>query len=151
MAQGKAGRPPKYSNPKDMQVKIEEYFIICEGEWLKDKNGDPMLDKFGKPIKINEKVPTVTGLALHLGFKTRLSLLEYQAKGPYNEIITAAKSRIEAYCEARLFDRDGAKGAEFSLRNNFKGWSNNPQKEETDEALTKLSELIGKIDNAAKR
>jgi hypothetical protein len=28
---------------------------------------------------------------------------------------------VEEYCEQRLFDRDGAKGAQFSLRNNF-GW-----------------------------
>lgn len=37
--------------------------------------------------------------------------------------ITRAKTRVEAYTEQRLFDRDGSNGAQFSLRNNFKGWN----------------------------
>ena len=36
--------------------------------------------------------------------------------------ITRAKSMVEQYAEERLFDRDGSNGAQFSLRNNFKGW-----------------------------
>ena len=30
---------------------------------------------------------------------------------------------VEAYTEERLFDRDGSNGAQFSLRNNFRGWN----------------------------
>ena len=30
---------------------------------------------------------------------------------------------VEQYAEMRLFDRDGANGAKFSLANNFKGWA----------------------------
>lgn len=41
----------------------------------------------------------------------------------FNDTITRAKSRIEQYAEERLFDRDGANGAEFNLSNNIKGWS----------------------------
>ena len=37
---------------------------------------------------------------------------------------------MEAYAEERLFDRDGSSGAQFSLRNNFKGWT---EKTELDE------------------
>lgn len=44
--------------------------------------------------------------------------------------ITRAKARVEAYAEERLFDRDGTSGAQFSLRNNFKGWT---EKTELDE------------------
>jgi hypothetical protein len=29
---------------------------------------------------------------------------------------------VEAYAESRLFDKDGANGAKFSLANNFRGW-----------------------------
>ena len=40
--------------------------------------------------------------------------------------ITRAKSRVEEYAEMRLFDKDGANGAKFSLANNFKQWKEKP-------------------------
>ena len=42
-----AGRPRKYKTPEEMQVVIDQYFKECE---------------------INKKPPTITGLALALGF-----------------------------------------------------------------------------------
>ena len=43
-------------------------------------------------------------------------------KPEFVDTITRAKARVEQYAEERLFDRDGSNGAQFSLRNNFKGW-----------------------------
>ena len=87
------------------------------------------------------KPPAVTGLALALGFNTRKSLLEYQGKKEFVNTITRAKSRVEEYAESRLFDRDGSNGAQFSLRNNFKGWNiDNEQKPEIE--LLKLESKI---------
>lgn len=124
MATKKAvGRPPKYKCKEEIEEKIEAYFKKCEGRVLEDKNGDPILDKWGKPIIVDREVPTITGLALALGFSTRLSLLNYQGKVEFMNTITRAKTRVEAYTEQRLFDRDGSNGAQFSLRNNFKGWN----------------------------
>lgn len=124
MATKKAvGRPPKYKCKEEIEEKIEAYFKKCEGRVLEDKNGDPILDKWGKPIIVEREVPTITGLALALGFSTRLSLLNYQGKVEFMNTITRAKTRVEAYTEQRLFDRDGSNGAQFSLRNNFKGWN----------------------------
>lgn len=80
------------------------------------------MNKFGNPVVINRKPPTVTGLALALGFTSRLDLLRYQGKEEFCNTITRAKSMVEQYAEERLFDRDGSNGAQFSLRNNFKGW-----------------------------
>lgn len=97
---------------------------------LKDDEGKPIFNKFGSPVVINQRPPTVTGLALALGFSTRLSLLNYQGKKEFMNTITRAKARVEAYAEERLFDRDGSSGAQFSLRNNFKGWT---EKTELDE------------------
>lgn len=55
--------------------------------------------------------------------------------------ITRAKTQIEEYAESRLFDRDGSNGAQFSLRNNFKGWNiDNEQKLEIE--LLKLESQI---------
>ena len=126
------GRPPKYKSKEEIEEKIEAYFKKCEGEILKDDNGEPVLNKWGKPIVINCRPPTVTGLALALGFTTRTSLLNYQGKREFMDTITRAKTMVEAYTEERLFDRDGTSGAQFSLRNNFKGW-NEKQVTELDE------------------
>lgn len=131
MATKKAvGRPPKYKSKEEIEEKIDAYFKQCEGEVLKDNNGNTVFNKFGNPVIINQRPPTVTGLALALGFSTRLSLLNYQGKKEFMNTITRAKARVEAYAEERLFDRDGSSGAQFSLRNNFKGWT---EKTELDE------------------
>lgn len=45
-----------------------------------------------------------------------------------------AKSRIEMYVEERLFDKDGANGAKFSLQNNFKGWDADKRAEDDGKA-----------------
>lgn len=111
-----------YKSKEEIQEKIDKYFEECEGKVLEDKDGNPILNKYGGVIIIGSKPPTVTGLALALGFSTRQSLLNYQAQDEFLDTITRAKSRVEQYAEERLFDRDGSHGAQFSLRNNFKGW-----------------------------
>lgn len=143
------GRPPKYKTPEAMQEVIDEYFKDCEGKILKDSQGEPVFDKFRKPVMINHRPPTVTGLALALGFTTRQALLNYQAKPRFVDTVTRAKSRCEDYAETRLFDRDGAMGAKFSLSNNFKGWSEKTESqvnmEIEDDPLTKaIKEEFGK-------
>lgn len=126
------GRPPKFKTKEEIQEKIDAYFKECEGEVLKDKDGNPMLNKWGNPIFFRQRPPTVTGLALALGFTTRLSLINYQGKKEFMNTITRAKTQIEEYTEQRLFDKDGSNGAQFSLRNNFSGW-NEHSKSELDE------------------
>ena len=116
------GSPPRYKTPEEMQIAIDRYFEECQGKPLLDDDGDVILDKYGKPIMINEHPPTVTGLALALGFTSRQALLNYQAKPSFVDTVTRAKSRCEEYAESRLYDRDGANGAKFSLSNNFRGW-----------------------------
>lgn len=122
MNEAKGGRPPKYKSSAELQGKIDEYFKNCEGELLLDKSGDYVLDKNGIPVRIGARPPTITGLALALGFNSRQSLLNYQAKKEFMDTITRAKTRVEQYTEEQLFDRNGANGAKFSLANNFKGW-----------------------------
>lgn len=134
----------KYQTAEEMSEAIERYFKDCEGHTLTDKNGNTVYDKHGNPVIVAHP-PTVTGLALALGFKTRQSLLNYQARTKaFNDIITVAKSRCEEYAESRLYDRDGVNGAKFSLMNNFKGWREKPA-EDNAAALSKLDEVLSKI------
>ena len=119
------GRPPKFTSVKKMEAKIEAYFERCKGRKLtNERTGEPVLDKRGLPVYVDAHPPTVTGLALALGFATRASLLDYQGKPQFELAILKAKSRIEEYNEERLFDKEGSAGARFSLQNNFRGWKN---------------------------
>lgn len=119
-------RPLKYKTREELEKAIEQYFIDCAGEPVKDDDGEPVIYK-GRPIIINSKPPTVTGLAYALGFQSRQALLNYQGRVQFNDAILRAKLRIEQYTEERLFDKDGVNGAKFSLTNNFKGWSDRPE------------------------
>lgn len=145
----KRGRPLKYKTKEELQNAIDEYFKNCEGEVLKDSGGDTVFDKHGQPVIVGQKPPTVTGLALALGFNSRQALLNYQAKKQFNDTITRAKSKCEEYAESRLYDKDGVNGAKFSLTNNFKGWSEKPDTQQTtdteDDPITKsLKEDLNK-------
>ena len=63
----------------------------------------------------------------------------YQAKKEFVDTVTRAKSRIEAYAEERLFDRDGQRGAEFSLKYNFR-WVDE-KKDDSKESVCGVAEL----------
>ncbi len=139
------GRPPKYQCKEEIQEKIDTYFKKCEGEVLKDDEDNPIFNKFGNPVIINQHPPTVTGLALALGFTNRQALLNYQAKKEFVDTITRAKTMVEKYAEERLFDRDGAMGAKFSLSNNFDGWAEKKDVNVSgglDNEKTKLDDLL---------
>lgn len=139
----KTGRPPKYKNKEEIEERIEQYFKDCEGHVLTDEEGNTIYNKYGYPVIIDRKPLTITGLALALGFASRQALLNYQGKREFNDTITRAKSRVEQYAEERLFDKDGSSGAQFSLRNNFKGW--NEEQKENQDALEKLDDVLKKI------
>lgn len=130
------GRPPKYKTPQEMQEKIDQYFKGCEGTPLLDAEGRAVLDKYDRPIILGERPPTMSGLALALGFLNRKSLMLYQGKSAFVDTIARAKARVEEYAEARLFDKDGANGAKFALANNFEGWAEKQEvKADTDNTI----------------
>lgn len=135
------GSKPRYSTPEEMQVKIDEYFEECKGTLLKDHNGDPIIDRWGNPVYLDKKPPTVTGLALALGFKTRRALQLYKAKKAFTDTILEAKSRIELYNEEMLYDRDGAKGAMFNLQRNFAGWQEEKEDQNKGAAVNIINDI----------
>ncbi len=129
----KGGRPPMYNTAEEIQEKIDAYFEECKGVMIYDENGAPFRDRYGLPVIKDARPPTITGLALALGFTSRQALLNYQAKEEFFDTITRAKAKVEQYAEERLFDKDGANGAKFSLANNFEGWK---EKKEIDADVT---------------
>lgn len=144
-------RPKVYKSAKQMEKAIDQYFLDCQGKPLLDDEGNILTDKRGNPVLIGARAPTVTGLALALGFNSRQTLLNYQAQKEFMDTITRAKTRCEEYAESRLYTRDGARGAEFSLKYNF-GWEGMkndtpPGTEPEDDPLSKsLKELAKELD-----
>ena len=132
----------KYATAAEMSRAVDAYFEDCKGRPF-TVDGEVVTDKYGQPVIIGAHPPTVTGLALWLGFKTRQSLLNYQARSKaFDDVITTAKTRCEEYAERRLYDRDGVNGAKFSLSNNFKGWSDKPPQEENETAEVRIIDDI---------
>ena len=127
---GKRGRKPMYDSVDEMQEKIDAYFRDCDGKLLTDEAGKPVL-RNGVPVRVGKHPPTMTGLALALGFATRKSIFDYKKKAAFEWTLTLARSRVEMYTEERLFDRDGARGAMFSLLRNF-GWGAEKKQEESE-------------------
>ena len=94
------GAPPKFTSKEEMQEKIDNYFKDCDGEpFIVD--GEPLRDKYGNIIMVGSHPPTITGLALALGFHSRQTLLNYQGKKEFMDTVTRAKMRVEQYCEIR--------------------------------------------------
>jgi hypothetical protein len=136
MSENLGGRPPIYEDTpeavEEMQRRADKYFEDCDGKPLLDPDGQPMIDKYGNQILVGVKPYTITGLALALGFNSRSTFLDYQEKSRFSDTITRAKAKVEQYAEERLFDKDGANGAKFSLANNFKRWK---EKQEIEGSL----------------
>lgn len=123
----KVGRPMIYKTKEELQERIDAYFEECKGRMLEDADGNVLTDKYGQPIVVGAKPLTITGLALALGFNSRQALLNYQGRKEFNDTVLRAKAIVEQYAEERLFDKDGANGAKFSLANNFDGWKEKQQ------------------------
>jgi len=148
-----AGRNPKYSKAYEMQEKFEQYFKSLMRPvlvWNKDLGANIVLknSETGEPYMEQYKPATVTGLALAADL-TRKGLLDYAAKDKeFSDTITRAKSRCEEYAESRLYDRDGARGAEFSLRCNFKWNDNSDDTLNNIKRIEALREIFRGVDNA---
>lgn len=141
------GPQRKYQYPEDLKKAIEGYFKSCVGK-IYTKNGTEIIDRdTGKPVMDIVKPYTVAGLARHLGLSTN-ALCDYEknariGKAPpeFAHIIAEAKQRIEEFAEGKMYDRDGAKGAEFILRARF-NWKS--QSELLDEKAKKQRRKLEK-------
>lgn len=122
---------PEFKDVDEIIGLVDNYFIKCAGKPLTNPDtGDPVFDKQGHPIFIDRQQPTMTGLAMALGFPTRAMLMGYVGRKKYEAAITWAKTRLEEATEQRLFDREGCNGAKFSLQNNFTHWKANPDEDD---------------------
>lgn len=137
------GKPPKYKNVEQLRDKIEKYFasittkeVYLEDEKEYDPYGNNVMttkrEKTNVDHSTGEPAPTLTGLALFLGFADRRSLADYEKTSPeYSHVIRAAKSIIERYHEIRVATSEKAQGSIFVLQN--MGWSTKAEIKDTTE------------------
>jgi len=123
-----AGRPAEYSTPEELQAKIDEYFQYIEGEfrWEADPENE------GKDNKIwdrSPEPPTITGLALYLGFESRQSFHDYKKRPEFSYTIKKARLMVEKSYELYLIYSKNPTGAIFALKN--LGWDDKQKHEHT--------------------
>lgn len=121
------GQPPLYETVEQMTAVIDEYFASYQ------PNGDDA------PNPVLGFKPTITGLALYLGFESRQSLYDYKKKKEFSYIIKKACLFIEMNYE-QLLESKAATGAIFALKN--MGWNDRSQIELGGDVNIPLMEWI---------
>jgi len=116
------GQPPMYSDPKEMQSLIDEYFTLFGPETTLEQ-------RTGRGIACYENRPTITGLCLFLGFETRQSFYDYEKKESFAYTIKKARSRIENVYENMIGTKTGTIGGIFALKN--MNWSDKQEIDHT--------------------
>ena len=96
----KTGRPRIYKSVEEMDKRLDEYFAQ------------------------NPERPTLSGLAVFLGFADKSTLYDYADREEFSHSIKAAVSRIEAKHEENIYTT-GAAGSIFWLKN--RGWTDQQQ------------------------
>lgn len=106
------GRPPIWATPEELQKVIDKYFRECEN------NKSPFLTKEGNIIKIpNPLIPTIAGLAYHLGVD-RQTIYNYKGKDGFFDTIKKARDFILSRIEGKLTNASGnVTGAIFIAKN----------------------------------
>lgn len=93
------GQPPKYKDVESFQKKIDEYFdsIMENGEY--------------------KRPPTVSGMAIYLGFVDRRSMYHYRDKDEFYHPVKRAIGMVEAYNEEKTAGGSRCAGNIFILKN----------------------------------
>ena len=101
-------------DPKTLKLQIDNYFSDVE------KNKKFYIGE----IVYKESTPTITGLALFLGFPSKESLKKYAENPEYTEVINYANLRLENFYEQ--LNIKGVPNAKVGLKF-FGGWEDMPQ------------------------
>lgn len=133
------GRPALFTDPTLLEEKTLEYFDWCKGEFIIEHKVTSKTTGKGKaqvittestPVQIwvrYPEKPSITGLALYLGFESRQSLYDYLEKPEFSYYIKKALLHVENTYEKGLWDGKVV-GPVFALKN--MGWTD---KQEVDQ------------------
>lgn len=115
-----------------MQLRAKKYFDECKGHVVYDAEGDPVRGKDGRLCIEGEHPPTVSGLAIALGFHSRSELFAMREDEQIGDVVRWALGKCEAYLEEKLYE--SANGIRLALQYNFPEWSE--EKKESDISRT---------------
>lgn len=115
-------RPPIFETAEQMQDIIDKYFKDCEPEYALDNEGRVLTTNKGMPVLKNNP-PTITGLALALGFSSRGTIYEYEKKNDqFSYAIKKARLRCENWIEECLYCGNIPPAAGIFALKNY-GWT----------------------------
>jgi len=134
------GRPALFKTVKELEDKITGYFE----KGIKIKK--IVVGKKPNNYVVEIPVPTISGLALYLGFESRQSFYDYENKPEFSYTIKKARLTIEVEYEGQLQVGNVA-GAIFALKN--MGWKDKTEIDQTVRDVTPLSQE--EIDEAGKK
>lgn len=121
----KSGHPPIYETAEELEKAIDNYFASCVPSVLTDANNEPIINqKTGAPI-LKENPPTITGLALAIGYSSRQSIYDQEKReDTFSYVIKRARLRCQNYLERGLLTNEIPQpGGIFILKNH--GWRDN--------------------------
>lgn len=116
------GRPRKYQDPEHFAAKVDAYFARME--------------------KLN-RAPSMSEIALDLGFCDRRSFTEYEDYEPeFSDTVKKARLRVEIDRQQRLINRDTfTAGVIFDLKNNH-GWKDKTEQELSGQVVTEVRRTL---------
>lgn len=115
----KGGRPPKYETADELTDAVISYFEYIEGDLKEEIPYENIITGQLEIRKVWEREPeppTITGLALFLGFESRQSMYDYEKGDEFSYIIKRARTIIENGYELDLRGKFST-GAIFALKN----------------------------------
>jgi len=138
-----AGRPAIFETVEELQAKIDEYFIWLRGDFQevekRDEDDDPYTDRVYSRYPED---PTITGLALFLGFESRQSIYDYEKNGEFSYTIKRARLYVENSYEKDLRSKHST-GAIFALKN-F-GWADKTEIDHTSKGQSLNGKDLSKL------
>jgi len=118
----KTGRPLKYKTVEELEKHIDLFFEECKSIIMTDAaTGKVLTTNSGMPI-LEHNPPTLTGLALHLGFESRQSIYDYENRNDqFSYTIKHARLRCENWAEKNMLAGNVAPAAGIFVLKNY-GW-----------------------------
>lgn len=111
-----AGRPPIYETEDAIHDKIEEYFVYIKGELKQAASVTAEGVEVEEVWERYPEHPSITGLALYLGFASRQSFYDYEKESEFSYTVKRARLKVEAYYEQGLH-KQSPTGSIFALKN----------------------------------
>lgn len=120
------GRPAMFETAQELEAKINEYFQTG----LKKRK--ILIGKQPNQQLVEIECPTITGLAIFLGFESRQSFYDYENREAFSYTVKRARLFIENEYEEQLTSGNTV-GAIFALKN--MGWKDKVETENTNTNL----------------